>query len=61
MTEEVTVVFPKDQFVTLCNLFQLMAVGGLELNGTGNAIPSDDAIRHIWRTLSTTALSGRVR
>jgi hypothetical protein len=61
MAEEITVVFPKDQFDTLCNLFQLLAIAGLTFNGSGNAIPTNSQIQALWATLRTAALSGRVR
>lgn len=56
MTDTKTVRFPKDQFVTLCNMFQLMAIAGLKLHGTGSAIPSDVKINAIWNTLRNAAL-----
>jgi hypothetical protein len=51
-----TVSFPEEQFNTLVNMFQLMAVAGLRFHATGNAIPSDEQIKDIWRTLSRAAL-----
>ena len=57
MTATKTVKFPEDQFHTLCNLFQLMAVAGLKLYGTGNALPSDEKINDVWITLRDAALA----
>lgn len=51
MTKEFTVSFPQDQFNTLANLLQLIVVAGLRFHGEGNAIPTVEDLKPIWRTL----------
>ncbi len=52
--EEVIVKLPYNQFITLVNFFQLLVVAGLEVNGTGNAIPTKEELKEIWKTLLLT-------
>lgn len=56
MSNTKTVTFTVEQFNILCNLFQLMAVAGLRFHATGNALPTDEQTKDIWRTLSRAAL-----
>lgn len=54
-----TVSFPEDQFNTLCNMLQLMVVAGLRFDAIGSAIPTEDQVTDIWRTLTRAALGHR--
>lgn len=54
MGKEIVVTFPENQFNSLCSLLQLLVVAGLELNGTGSAIPTKEELKEIWRTMVQT-------
>lgn len=56
MEKEIVVKFPENQFYCLAGLLQLLVVAGLELNGTGNAIPTKEELKEIWRTIIQTKL-----
>jgi len=54
--KEFTVTFPQTEFNTISNLLQLICVAGLRLNGTGNAIPTDEQLHAVWRILATAGI-----
>lgn len=56
MGKEIVVKFPENQFNCLAGLLQLLVFAGLELNGTGNVIPTKEELKEIWRTMIQTRL-----
>lgn len=56
MEKEIVVKFPEHQLNCLAGLLQLLVFAGLELNGTGSAIPTKEELKEIWRTIIQTRL-----
>lgn len=51
MTRNIIVSFPEAQFHTLANLLQLICVAGLKMDGTGDAIPTNEQLHEVWNTM----------
>lgn len=56
MTKHI-VEFNDSQIKILSNFLQLLVVAGLEVNGTGDAIPTKDQLKDVWQTIVKSMLS----